>query len=129
MERAQYTLDTHILIWIYKEQFSKFSKKLFDIIEESDLYISPIVELELQYLYEIGRLKDSPQKIIFDLQKFLEIEILETSFSDIIFEAKKILWTRDAFDRIIIATSMVEKMKLLTADQKIIKNSSLAEWK
>jgi len=129
MERAKYCLDTHILVWIYSEQFSKIPNSVIKKIEFSDLYISPFVELELEYLYEIERLEDSSQTIIEKLKEFLDLQILETSFSKVIKESKNISWTRDVFDRIIVANSISENIPIITADRKILEHFSGAVWK
>ena len=128
MERTKYNLDTHILVWIYTGQSSRIPHKIYKKMEISDLYISPLVELELQYLYEIGRLRVSPENLLQELNDFFDIEVLDTSFSEIIEAAKKVSWTRDAFDRIIVASSIVEDMPLITADRKILANFSESVW-
>lgn len=128
MERTKYNLDTHILVWIYTGQSSRIPHKICKKMEISDLYISPLVELELQYLYEIGRLRVSPENLLQELNDFFDIEVLDTSFSEIIEAAKKVSWTRDAFDRIIVASSIAEDMPLITADRKILANFSESVW-
>ena len=37
-------------------------------------------------------------------------------------------WTRDAFDRIIVANAMIQKSALLTKDQQILQHYKLAIW-
>ncbi|WP_230458629.1 PIN domain-containing protein [Microcystis aeruginosa] len=49
-------LDTHIVVWLYAGLTAKLSDCAKHLINENELYISPIVRLELQYLYEIGRI-------------------------------------------------------------------------
>lgn len=49
-------LDTHVVIWLYIGDSTRFSETAKKAIEEHDLLISPLVTLELTYLYEIGRL-------------------------------------------------------------------------
>jgi PIN domain nuclease of toxin-antitoxin system len=62
-------LDTHIIVWLYQADVSKLSAKAIDIIEENDLYVSPIVCLELQYLNEINRIQEVWEEIIRNLKK------------------------------------------------------------
>ena len=53
MERAAVIyLDTHILVWLYGGMVDLLSEKAKTLIESEDLVISPLVELELQYLFE-----------------------------------------------------------------------------
>ena len=48
-------LDTHIVVWLYLGDPSRFSATAQKALNEHDLKISPLVVLELTYLYEIGR--------------------------------------------------------------------------
>jgi PIN domain nuclease of toxin-antitoxin system len=49
-------LDTHITVWLYAGLIEKISQTAKKTIEANDLLISPMVKLELQYLFEIGRI-------------------------------------------------------------------------
>ena len=48
-------IDTHIAVWLCSEKRRSFPAKARAAIEDGWLAISPIVELELQFLHEIGR--------------------------------------------------------------------------
>jgi len=50
-------LDTHIVVWLYTGLLEKFSQSIQTILNENEILISPIVRLELAYLYEIEALK------------------------------------------------------------------------
>ena len=70
-----YFLDTHIILWLYQLSLELLSEEAKKAIEENDIFVSPIVVLELQYLFEIGRIRDDSQTIIeylrsFDYKKF-----------------------------------------------------------
>jgi len=45
-------LDTHVVVWLYSGELSLLSEKACQLIEENELLISPLVLLELQYLFE-----------------------------------------------------------------------------
>lgn len=49
-------LDTHVVVWLYAGLTAKLSDLAKLLINKHELYISPIVRLELQYLYEIDGL-------------------------------------------------------------------------
>lgn len=49
-------LDTHVVVWLYSGKIDMLSKKASDLIENGDLFISPAVTLELQYLKEVKRI-------------------------------------------------------------------------
>jgi len=55
-------LDTHIVVWLYAGLSDRFSDLAKSLIDSHDLYISPMVRLELKYLNEIGRITASPVK-------------------------------------------------------------------
>ncbi len=57
-------LDTHIVVWLYAGLTAKLSDCAKHLINENELYISPIVRLELQYLYEIGRITEKSDDIV-----------------------------------------------------------------
>jgi len=54
MENTAY-LDTHAVVWLYNNELKKFPTATLEFIEKSQLLISPMVILELGYLYEIKR--------------------------------------------------------------------------
>ena len=60
-------LDTHVVVWLYAGIEKKFSKIAIQKIENNELLISHMVRLELQYLFEIGRIIKSPENIITSL--------------------------------------------------------------
>ena len=94
-----------------------------DTPESADkLLISPMVELELKYLYEIGRLTDTAHNIIGDLDAMIGLEVDSIDFHMLIKKSLLIEWTRDPFDRLIVAQCMAKNIKLITKDETIIKN-------
>jgi len=108
-------LDTHIVVWLRQKELEKFSPKALEAIEQaSQLFISPMVELELKFLHEIGRITG--------------LKIDDRSFSEVIQKAMLIDWTRDPFDRIIVAHTMSQESKLLTKDEKILNHFHDAVW-
>ena len=60
-------LDTHITVWLYSGLVEKISDTAKQAIDANDLLISPLVKLELQYLFEIGRITVKPDTIIKNL--------------------------------------------------------------
>lgn len=121
-------LDTHILVWLYSGMIDKLTKKAKEAIENSDIYISQIVRLELQYLYEINRIKATPARIINYLSKAIGLKISKIFLTDIIDEALKISWTRDVFDRLIVAEASISGVGLITADKELRIQYKNAVW-
>lgn len=121
-------IDTHIAIWLATDDKKKISVDTIAVIEASELFISPMVVLELQYLYEIKRIPLSPEDMLKEFKKNLKLEISQSSFSEVCANACKIGWTRDSFDRLIVAEADLYKAKLVTADEKILQNYKRAVW-
>lgn len=122
-------LDTHIVVWLRQKELQKFSPKALEAIEQAgQLFISPMVELELKFLYEIGRISETPYNILGDLGAMIGLKIDDHSFSEVIQKAMLIDWTRDPFDRIIVAHAMSQERKLLTKDEKILSYFQDAVW-
>lgn len=122
-------LDTHVVLWLYVGERNKLSDFVRSIIaQEFLLACSPIVRLELQYLYEIGRITNQPDVILADLSQRIDLNVCKKDFSLIIDQALGISWTRDVFDRLIVANTMIDQNILLTRDQKILANYANAKW-
>lgn len=121
-------LDTHAVIWLYQKDREKFTKPAQDLLDNSKLFISPIVKLELEYLFEIDRLLIIPGKILDYLQNRISLSISNDSFDAIINKARDIKWTRDPFDRIIVANAAMHNIQLISKDEKIRKYYSETVW-
>ena len=59
-------LDTHIVVWLYAGLLEKFSQSIQAILNENEILISPIVRLELEYLYEIERVQEPAHVLVAD---------------------------------------------------------------
>jgi PIN domain nuclease of toxin-antitoxin system len=92
------------------------------------LLISPIVKLELQYLFEIGRITVKSDTIVRNLFAAIGLTVSETPLQQIIEEALKFSWIRDAFDRWLSAEAVVVGTGFITADETIQSNLKLAIW-
>ncbi len=108
-------LDTHVVCWLYEADFGKLSQPALREIEKGELFISPIVDLELQYLFEIDRIIDNSDAIIAHLSEKIELRVSAIPFQQVIQKAKSLNWSRDPFDRIISAEVLCyDKAKLIT---------------
>ncbi len=121
-------LDTHVIVWLYDKRVELFTKQGIELIEKSELFISPIVKLELQYLYEIKRIKNRPSEIIDELVDKIDLKICSKKFEKIVNLSIKEDWTRDPFDRLIVSNAKIEDNILLTRDRKILSNYQNAKW-
>ena len=121
-------LDTHVVVWLFSGELNKISKKAKELIEESELFISPMVVLELEFLHEIGRLKYDSNTIVSSLVKSIDLKVCKNSFEPIGYESVKHNWTRDPFDRVIVANASCGGFLLLSRDRKILDNYDKAIW-
>lgn len=121
-------LDTHVVVWLFSGEIEKLSDKAIKIIEESELLISPMVTLELEFLYEIGRLNYKSKDILSSLSQSIDLKVCNLPFANIALEATKHNWTRDPFDRLIVANAICNNSILLSRDRKILDNYSMAIW-
>ena len=121
-------LDTHIVVWLYDKREDLFTQKAVDLIEEHSLFISPIVKLELQYLFEIQKINDSPVEILSDLESRIDLKICTINFEKVINISINEYWTRDPFDRIITSQAKLGENILLTRDRNILLNYHRAIW-
>ncbi|MFH7030516.1 MAG: type II toxin-antitoxin system VapC family toxin [Heteroscytonema crispum UTEX LB 1556] len=121
-------LDTHVVVWLYSGLIDKLTDLAKTLINDNEVYISAIVRLELQYLYEIKRITDEPDVIIANLSEQIGLKICNKNFNDIISISLTITWTRDPFDRIITANALLNNNILLSKDQNILNNYLYAKW-
>ena len=122
-------LDTHIVVWLYNCEISRFSIETLDLIEKNELLICPAVILELQYLREINRIKTDALLIVNSLKASINIQISNVSFEDVVNLSLLQTWTRDPFDRMIVGAASVGNDVLITKNSQILKNYHNAFWK
>ena len=113
-------LDTHIVCWLYEGLAEKFSLSETMAIDTGALYISPMVVLELQYLYEVGKILQGPDSILPVLAADLGLQASTSTFARIAERACSLSWTRDPFDRLIVAEVLLfPQAQLITRDRLI----------
>lgn len=122
-------LDTHVVAWLYAEGAASLSESAADELRASqELRCSPIVRLELQYLHEIGRLRPSAMEVVDSLASATGLRLCDAPFFAVIREAERLSWTRDPFDRIIVAQAFLAGAPLVTKDAAIHAVYDRAVW-
>ncbi len=121
-------LDTHVIVWLFQKDLAKFSEQSLKLINNNELKISPMVVMELKFLNEIGRLNYKPMEIITELTKAIALNVSDEKFATIAYESLDLSWTRDPFDRLIVASASAQKAKLISKDRNILDNYEYAVW-
>lgn len=92
------------------------------------MFLSSFVLLELQALFEIGRLRETGRWIAESLAEDHGVHLTSRSLQEAAQRAVDLSFTRDPFDRLIAAHALAESATLLTADDTLLKNVSCARW-
>lgn len=121
-------LDTHVVVWLYAGEIQRLSPRAVRAVEQDTLVVSPFVQLELTYLHEIGRLTVGGPAIVSDLTARLGLTMSDVPLAVVIAEADALGWTRDPFDRLIVADALAAGSPLLTRDETIRHHTELAVW-
>lgn len=121
-------LDTHVVVWLYDALTERLSQAAAEAIEDNDVVISWMVELELQFLHEIGRLRVKPAEIVRHLSTQIGLRLSDVELERIVRTAAGMDWTRDVFDRLIAAESAAMDVPLVTKDRTIRTHHKLSIW-
>lgn len=121
-------LDTHCAVFLHSGEIGLFGKTACHLLDTEDIYIGPMVLLELQYLYETGKIAFDGKTILSELQSDLGLRVLDRHWYGVCIKAMELFWTRDPFDRTITAQALVEGQRLLTRNKIIREHCSLAFW-
>jgi PIN domain nuclease of toxin-antitoxin system len=121
-------LDTHIVVWLYAGLVEKLTDPAKKAIDQYDPVISHFVRLELQYLFEIGRIKIKPGTIIRSLSQAINLKVSDHPLEQIVDEALRIDWTRDVFDRLLVAEALSRGCSLISADKQIRSSFKQTVW-
>ena len=122
-------LDTHVVAWLYAQGGSAVPQRAARLIEESgDIRISPMVRLELRYLFETGRVGEPPLPVLDLLGSALGLTVCTAPFPAVAREAETQDWTRDPFDRLIVAQASLFDARLVTKDATVHEHYRHAVW-
>jgi PIN domain nuclease of toxin-antitoxin system len=123
-------LDTQVALWLYYRLDRQISRPAqAQLARAPDLRLSPLVLVEIEILIEIGRVKlKTADLLLRDLEHQLDLSLSEASTAAVAEAACRFAWTRDPFDRLIVANAMADGAKLITADQMILHHFDKAVW-
>jgi PIN domain nuclease of toxin-antitoxin system len=121
-------LDTHVVVWLYAGEHNRFARTARRLIETEPLLISPVLLLELALLEETGRIRARAQTIITELQELVALSICDLPFAEVSIASLQQKWTRDPFDRLIVAQAFARGVRLITKDRFIRRHFKNAVW-
>lgn len=84
--------------------------------------------LEMQLLHEIGRLNVAPAEFLTILRRDFEVTVCSLPFHLVVEASLGETWTRDPFDRLIVAQAKIGGGKLITRDRRIREHFTDAVW-
>ena len=87
-----------------------------------------LVLLELEFLYEIGKITVLPMTVFGHLAEGIQLEICRRDFQEVVKLAIQQTWTRDPFDRLITAQAALQNDIFITKDRLIHDNYTRATW-
>lgn len=123
-------LDTHILLWVLEAdpQLSTEAEKLIRTAT-NEVYISAISLLEIAIKTKISKLNTQRTvgEIAREMTHVLAMQLLPVLPHHLDVYQSIPLYNdhRDPFDRLLVATALVEKLTLISADSKFERYNSL----
>jgi PIN domain nuclease of toxin-antitoxin system len=122
-------LDTNALLWLSDGSLVGLSPRIDRLLEEANLLFSPMVLLELEFLYEIQRSKRPARDIQRKVEQELSVRLCDLPYSTVASAALEEKWTRDPFDRLIVANAKANGFAwLISADEKMRKHYPRTVW-
>jgi PIN domain nuclease of toxin-antitoxin system len=122
-------VDTHVLAWLLAGEIGKVSPGAREALAfAEELWVSPMVRLELQFMSEIGRLSATANQVLEMAARRLGVQVRDASLDQIALHAVDLTWTRDPFDRVIVAHARLDGAQLITKDRLIRKHYPKAVW-
>jgi PIN domain nuclease of toxin-antitoxin system len=107
-------LDTHALVWL-----SAGHRRARSLAGRPRLFVSPASLLELQMLVDIGRVRlraATLDAFATDARWTLD----DPGGADWFRRACDVTWTRDPFDRLLVAHARLRRWRLATADDHLL---------
>lgn len=121
-------LDTHVVAWLAGGLERKVPDALRRRFAHEPPTISPVVALELDLLYEIGRIRAPSRAILDHLEATLGLTLAPVAFASAVAAARGLTWTRDPFDRLVVGSALAQGAELATVDATIRAHYPLATW-
>jgi len=123
-------LDTHVVVWVAGGETKRLSGHAKALLESGPIGVSPMVELELAVLHEIGRITAGATDVLAELRRALGLVVDSSGFAEGVSLAatSRYAFTRDPFDRVIAAHADAAGARLLTRDGTLRAELDFAVW-
>ena len=121
-------LDTHVVVWLYAGEHARIARPARRLIDTEPLFISPVLLLELAFLEETGRIRAQARTIFTELQELVALSVCDLPFAEVSIASLQLKWTRDPFDRLIVAQALARGARLITKDRFIRRHFKDAVW-
>jgi len=128
MEPGLTFLDTHAAVFLWEGREDVWGQRSRALLETAPLGSSPVVRLELEFLHEIGKLKVSADTILGGLAADCRVQLHEEGLGALVSAAMPLTWTRDPFDRLLVAAAALQRAPLVTRDRRIQEHYPRAVW-
>ena len=120
-------IDTHVAAWLYAGDKQRLGA-VVDQWRGAAVRCCPMVEFELSYLHEIGRLRDPASMIMAALGKQFGVATSASPWTEVVRVAANLTFTRDPFDQLIAADALWQGAPLYTADRRLLQHVPVARW-
>ena len=120
-------VDTHVAVWLRMGDLRRL-RPIRAHLANAQLLLSPFAVLELQTLFEIGRLRETARWILESLSADHGVEIATLGVDAAAARAVDLSFTRDPYDRLIAGHALSAGATLLTADENLLRHVSCARW-
>ena len=121
-------LDTHVLIWLWLGESGKLGREARKAIDRNEIVAPAAAVLELEFLHELGRLKPTASKVTSTLATDIGLRVCDLPFRTIVDHALAEGWTRDPFDRLIVANAKAAGAPLVTKDARMREHYARTVW-
>jgi PIN domain nuclease of toxin-antitoxin system len=122
-------LDTHVVLWLAAGKVNRLSTKARGLLDRSELLLSAMAYLELEYLYELGKTKFRAGDLLKKVEHETKLRLCDLPFPAIASAALDEKWTRDPFDRLIVANAKANGFAwLISADEQMRKLYPRTVW-
>jgi PIN domain nuclease of toxin-antitoxin system len=119
VRRLRVLLDTHFLLWVVLKE-PRLDE--FGWLEGYRPWgVSPVSFLEVQFLAEVGRLEVRQPEFMEAVAGDGRFVVDEVPLLPLVRKAVETGWTRDPFDRLLVAHSSARRVPFCTLDRHILR--------